>query len=142
MLFSFITVTGVAQSRVAKAPLFKSMPRSINCTSIDLNKFFVLSKGQQRIQTSIADQLDMSGTILNSTAKFTNLHSTTIKLSAYNDAIFSISKRIDENNKPVFTGHILNPNSSDGYELKRNADDTYQFVKINVAEILPVCTPQ
>jgi len=117
------------------------MPRSINCTTLDLNKFFGLSKGQQKIQSSIADQLDMSGTVISSVAKLSNLSSTTIKLSAYNDAIFSISKRIDENNKPVFTGHILNPNSSDGYELKRNVDDTYQFVKIDVGEILPVCTP-
>ena len=118
------------------------MPRSIKCSTLDLNKFFNLAKGQQKIQTSIADQLDMSGAVISSVAKLSNLFSTTIKLSAYDNAIFSISKRIDENNKPVFTGHILNSNSSDGYELKRNADDTYQFVKIDVAEILPVCTPQ
>jgi len=91
------------------------------------------------MQATVSGQLDISGTIISSSAKFSNLYSITVKLSAFNDAIFSISKRIDENNMPVFRGHIFHTNSSDGYELKRNADDTYEFVKINVANILPTC---
>ncbi|UEG49209.1 hypothetical protein LK994_11265 [Ferruginibacter lapsinanis] len=141
VLFSCITVTSVAQSnQLVKVPLFKSMPRTITCTSLDLNNFFAFPKGQQKMQTSISGQLDISGTVISNTAKYNKLFTMAIKLSAYNDAIFSISKRIDENNKPVFTGHIFQQNSADGYELKKNADDTYQFVKINMDEILPACT--
>lgn len=140
LLLSFTTVNCVAQSnKSAKVPLFKTMPKTILCTSLELNQFFQLPKGQQKMQTFIADQFDISGTIISSSAKFSNLSSTTIKLSAYNDAILSISKRIDEKNNAVFTGHIIHQNSSDGYELKKNEDNTYQFVKINVDEILPTC---
>ncbi len=139
VLFIFLTVTCVAQSnRSVKVPLFKAMPKEISCTSLDLNKFFGLAKGQQRIQTSIS-QLNINGTVINNTVKYSNLHSMTIKLSEYNDAILSISKRIDENNKPVFTAHIFQQNSSDGYELKKTGENNYQFVKINVDDILPTC---
>lgn len=140
LLLSFITVTCVAQSnKLVKVPLFKTMPKTIHCSSLELNRLFQLEKGQQNKEVLIAGQLNISGTIISSTAKFNNLFSTTIKLSAYNDAILSISKRIDENDHAVFTGHIFHQNSSDGYELKKNEDDSYQFVKINVGEILPVC---
>lgn len=141
ILLSCITIASIAQNnQSSKAPLFKTMPKTIHCSSTDLDKFFKIPKGQQKVKESISGELDITGDVISNVAKLSNLFSMTVKLPGYNDAIFSISKRIDEKNNPVFTGHIFQQNSSDGYELKKNeADGTYEFIKIDIDDILPTC---
>jgi hypothetical protein len=142
VLFTLITVNGLAQSnRSSKVPLFETLPKIINCTTADLNQFFTVAKGQT-VKSGISNQLNFNGSVINSTKQFSNLHSMAIKLPDFKDAVFSISKRMDENNKPVFIGHIISQNSTDGYELKKTGEDTYQFVKINMEDILPTCAQQ
>jgi hypothetical protein len=142
VLFTLVTVTGVAQSnRPTKVPIFESLPKVIKCTTIDLNQFFTAEKGQA-VKKTISNQLNINGSVINSTRHFNNLQSIAIKLPDFKDAVFSISKRIDENNKTVFIAHIIQPNSADGYELKKTGEDTYQFVKINIEDILPTCAQQ
>ncbi len=140
VLFSLMAVSLKAQSnRPVKPSLFTALPSVINCTSADLNKFFLLNRGQQKIQTTIAEKLNINGVITNNEIRYEKLHTVNIKLAEFNDAIFTISKRLDANNKPVFVGHIFPKNSADGYELKKTGEDTYQFIKINIDDILPTC---
>jgi hypothetical protein len=143
LLFCIISVTSYAQDNPhAKNKFFGTMPANIQCINGELNRIFAIAKAQQKIQSNISDQLNTSGTVMNATNKCNKLSSLTIMLSEYDDAIFSLSKRIDENNEPVFTGHIFHKDSADGYELKKNEDGSYEFVKINMDDILPTCTLQ
>ena len=53
--------------------------------------------------------------------------------------MFSLSKRIDENNNVVYTGRIINQLSADAYILKRVDANKYQLIKTDLETILPTC---
>ena len=140
VLLIVLTVDCFAQNNhPSKTALFDALPKTINCTSVDLNKFFSIAPNQQTIHTSVSDQLNIDGAILSNTFRYKRLHSIVIRLSGYNDAIFSISKRMDENNLAIFMGHIIHQNSTDGYELKKTGDNLYQFIKASAEAMRPTC---
>ncbi len=142
VLFCFIPVASIAQNTpVPRISLFDSLPNTINCTTADLNQFFISAKGQS-VKASFSNRLNISGSVISNSHKFSNLHSVIIRLPDFKDAVFSISKRTGENNKTFYTGHIIQPNASEVYELKKNGEDTYQLVKIKMEDILPACIQQ
>ncbi len=140
VLLSLIAVSGKSQSlRQAKTPTFSALPNVIECSSADLGQFFLAARGTQKVKTNIANKLNVEGNITTNTVKFSNLHSIGITLPEFKNAVFSISKRTDANNKIVYVGHIFPQNSTDGYELKKTGEDTYQLIKVNMEDILPTC---
>ncbi len=142
VLFTLITVTATAQSNVAiKSKVFDNFPSIVQCSNAELNQIFVSVKGKQ-VAASFSNTLKFSGDVISNTIKYNKLHSITMKLPAYNNAIFSLTRRLDENNQMIYVGHIFNQNSSDGYQLKRSKNNTYQFEKIKLEEILTDCAHQ
>jgi hypothetical protein len=140
VLLSLSAVTSYSQaSRSAKAALFTSFPNSINCSESQLARMFAASKGQQ-ISLSLGNNLSLSGAITSKLTKYSNLQTIVVKLPAFKDALFSLSKQIDQNNHINYVGRIMNPQYADGFELKRTADGNYQFVKIDLEKILVDCS--
>jgi hypothetical protein len=140
VLLSLSAVTSYSQAnRSAKAALFTSFPNSINCSESQLASMFAASKGQQ-ISLSLGNNLSLSGAITSKLTKYSNLQTIVVKLPAFKDALFSLSKQIDQNNHINYVGRIMNPQYADGFELKRTADGNYQFVKIDLEKILVDCS--
>lgn len=130
--------TQAQQNKVVKKPLFKSLPGRVSCKEADLNKVFSATQGRN-YSVTFSPELTLSGTIVSNVVKYKNLQCITMKLPAYGDAVFGLSKRIDENNKVIYSGHIINNKASDAYELQRTATGEYQLVKINLETILQDC---
>ena len=81
----------------------------------------------------------LSGPVVSRVAKYSNLETVVIKLAAYNNSLFSLSKQTDAANNITYVGKIINPLYADGFELKSNADGSYELVKIDIEKILVTC---
>ncbi len=135
-------ITGFSQStHIKRQPLFTSYPDVINCTETELSDIFNAVQGRN-INISFSGKLKLSGTVTSNLVKYGKLQTVAVKLPSFNDAVFAISKRMDEQNNTVYVGHLLNPKNADGYELKRTAKGDYQLVKIAMENILPDCSQQ
>jgi len=145
VLLTLFAATGFSQTKTihppSATPLFASYPGTINCKEEELGTIFKSLSGQN-INVLLSGTPYFSGTVVSNIARHKNLQYIAIKLPGLNNAVLSLSKRIDENNKTIYIGHILNPKNSDAYELKHMADGTYQFVKTDKERILPTCSMQ
>jgi hypothetical protein len=136
-IFSMLGST--AQKPASQKPfLFNNYPAVINCSEILLSNLFNAGKGQA-INLSLPSNLTLKGTITSKLTKYNNLQTISIQLPGFNNILFSITKRLDAANKAVYIGHLFNSNYADGYELKRNAENNYQFIKIATEKLLPTC---
>jgi len=145
VLCMLCAVTGFSQTtqglRLSATPLFTSYPTTINCKEAELNDIFKSLPGQN-IDVTFSGVPVFSGTVTSNIAKHANLQYIAIKLPGLNNATLAISKRTDEKNNTFYIGHIINPKSSDAYELKHLADGTYQFIKTDKEKVLPTCAQQ
>lgn len=139
VLLTLSAVTGYSQPNPSvKSFLFAHFPATIDCTELQLSSFFTASEGQN-VNVVLANNFMLSGTIYNNLVKYDNLHTIMIKLTAFNNSLFSLSKQTDEANNNTYIGRIINPSYNDGFELKRNEKGNYQFVKIDMEKILVHC---
>ncbi|UEG49508.1 hypothetical protein LK994_12775 [Ferruginibacter lapsinanis] len=138
--FMFIaTLSVVAQKKMIILPaVFNSYPSIINCTSAELNNFFSIQKGGD-VNISFNNLLRSKGSVISNQKKYINLQTIVVRLPEFNNAVFSLSKRIDKNRNVIYSGRIINQLNSDGYELKHNSDNSYQFTKFALADILSDC---
>ena len=134
-----ISISSIAQKPSSpKLFLFKNYPAIINCTEAQLNNLFAAARGES-ISLSLSNELKLQGSITSKITKYNNLQTLTIKLPGFKNILFSVTKRTDDNNKNIFVGHLFNTDYADGYQLKRNADNSYQFIKIETEKLLPTC---
>ena len=138
-LFLLFSVHSFAQKPSSPKPfLFTAYPSVINCTEAQLNSLFDAGSGE-RVSLVLPGNLTLQGTITSKTTRYNSLQTVAIKLPAFRNVLFSVSKRNDAGNKPVYIGHLFNADYADGYQLKRTADNTYQFTKIETEKLLPTC---
>jgi hypothetical protein len=139
VLLSLNAVTSYSQTnRSGKAALFTNFPTSIACSESQLSSMFTASKGEN-INLSLGNNLSLSGAVTSKMVKYSNLQTIVVKLPAFKDALFSLSKQTDEHNNINYVGHIMNPLYTDGFELKRTADGNYELIKIDLEKILVNC---
>lgn len=119
--------------------LFSNYPGIINCTDAQLANFFTGEQGQT-VSVAFDSQFTLQGTITSKIKNYSNLQTVVVKLSAFNNISFSISKRIDENNQAVYRGHLVNKAYTDGYELSKSTTGNYEFVKVETEKLLPTCS--
>lgn len=139
VLLTLYAVTSYSQTkRINKVPLFEKFPTTINCTEPQLKSMFTVAKGQS-VDLSLGDDLSLSGPVISNQIKYSNLQTIVIKLPAFKDALFSLSKQTDAQNNVNYVGRIMNPQYTDGFELTRNADGNYQLIKIDLDKIFVEC---
>jgi hypothetical protein len=140
VLLTLFAVTGYSQNRQAGKPfLFADFPTTIPCTEAQLSSLFTAAKGQN-ISISLANNFSLAGPVTSNQVKYSNLQTIIIKLSAFRNSLFSLSKQKDKDNRIIYVGRIINPVYSDGYELKRTTDGNYQLIKIDLEKILVNCS--
>ncbi len=138
-LLMLSTATGFAQKTSAKKPfLFTNYPAVIDCTEAQLNSLFAAGN-DITVSLSLPGNLTLQGEITQRATRYNSLQTVAVKLPAFRNILFSATKRDDAGKKPVFTAYLLNTDYADGYQLKHNTDNTYQFVKVETAKLLPTC---
>ncbi|MEO5890718.1 MAG: hypothetical protein ABIQ31_10720 [Ferruginibacter sp.] len=138
VLLALSAVTGYSQNRQSVKPsLFTAFPTTINCTEAQLSSLFT-QKGTN-VSLSLDNKLTLSGPVTSNLVKYHNLQTIVIKLPAFKNTLFSLSKQTDKNNNNTYVGRILNPLYADGFELKRQANGIYQLTKIDIDKILVYC---
>jgi hypothetical protein len=140
VVLTLCAATVLAQNTFAVKPLlFSKYPDVIDCTPAQLNSFFEGEQGQN-VKVSFNNTLTLSGSIKSNLVKYSNLQTVVIKLPAFNNILFTLSKRTDNREIITYVGHLFDNAYADGYELKKSGNGNYQFVKISMAKILPDCS--
>ena len=139
VLLTLSAVTSNAQSNRNSRPLqFSALPTSINFTESQLSSLFNAPQGKTVALRSAANA-SFDGPVTSNLVKYSNLQTVVIRLTAYNNSLFSISKQT-EGNTINYVGRIINPAYADGFELKRSTNGTYQLVKIDAQNTLTDCS--
>ncbi len=139
VLLTLYAATSYSQTkRSSKTPLFENFPKTIKCTEPQLRSMFAAAKGQS-VNLSLDENLSFSGPVVSNQVKYSNLQTIVIKLPAFKDALFSLSKQTDAQLNVNYVGRIMNPLYTDGFELTRNTDGSYQLIKIDLEKIFVEC---
>lgn len=139
VLLTITAYTVAAQSaKISKPHLFKSYPAAIDFSEAQLNNLFAAKKGEEKA-LALPGGLSLKGEVVSNVSKYNNLQTIAIKLPAFNNMLFSLSKRTTKDNSVVYAGHLFSKDYADGYELKKNDNNTYQLVKVDMEQMLPTC---
>jgi len=131
-----ITFTTQAQvSSSVKPDLFSSFSANIPASVNELDKAFTATPGTS-IQFNFANKLPFSGVVLSSVQRYSNLSSVIIKSSLLQNALLSISRRVNDDNTITYVGRIINEKYADGYELTKDNAGNYSFNKIKTQDLI------
>ena len=140
LLLCLTSKIGFSQN-ATKPKQFSNYPAVINCTEAEISKVFTSLTGQN-INLSFSDNFSFGGAVISNVIKYSNLQSANIKSPVFNNSIFNISKRINNDNSITYVGRIINRDYFDGYELKKNAAGNYQLIKIETDKVIQNCTQE
>jgi hypothetical protein len=139
VVFVIVSQTSIAQQRrIIKPTLFSNYPSTIICTEDQLNKLFSINQGE-KLKLNLPGNLVLEGTVKNRIIKYGKIETMTVLLPSFGNILFSVTKSSDENNNPFYTAHLFSNKYADGYQLKRNGKNIYQFEKIEMEKMLPAC---
>lgn len=134
LILILTTHTLIAQVHPAqKRAMFDVSASQVTVAVSELEKTLVMEKGA--IASLKFNGLTFNGTVINSVKKYDNLHTVIIKNSETN-SLLSFSKRINDDGTVTYIGRIFNERSTDGYELKKDAEGNYTFYKIETEELI------
>lgn len=140
ILFTLLTVTANAQSSTGSKPrIFAAFPATVTCSEQELSKAFSTTV-DQTVSLSFSNNLLFNGTVTGNIVKYSNLQTVTIKLPEFDNVIFSISKITNDDKTVTYVGRIINKKYADGYELKKDASNNYQFIKFETERLIPECS--
>lgn len=136
LLLCLISATSFSQS--AQKKVYAAYPDVVECNTEEFRNAFTKTEGEN-ISLNFSDDLTISGTVIHNSWKYDNLQSLTIKVPAFADAIFHLSKQVDQQKNITYVGRIFSPDASDGYEIKQDLGGNYQLKKITVERLRPTC---
>ena len=132
--------TSLAQvTTAAKPKVFDTLPSSISISESLLESFFNLDKNQETT-LALGDKFSFPGKVLSNEVKYSNLQTIIVKSSAFNNAIFQVSRIINEDKSISYTGRILNIKAFDGFEIKKNAAGFYELLKFETDQVTNDCS--
>ena len=137
-LFMLLSVSSIAQKTSKKTFLFSNYPSVIDCSGTQLNSLFI-ANNTVTVNLSLPGNLTLQGEVVSRATKYNSLQTVAVKLPAFSNSLFYVTKRDDGGKEPIYTASLLNTDYADGYKLKRTGGNTYQFVKIETAKLLPTC---
>lgn len=114
LLLSFACTAQVAvkQHPVEKPALFAALPEKFSCSAIVLQNLFT-STVNGRVNASLNNQLQLSGTVLEKVAVSAQQVSINIRCSNFNDALLNISRITLDNGNYKYVGRLVNPGYGD-----------------------------
>ena len=137
LLASFSTQAQKKSS--ARPSLFTNFPAVINCTEQQLASLFTFNNDTE-VTLLLPNGLTLKGPVKWWAKKFSNLQTVSIKLTEFNNILFSVTRRYDANNNFVYVAHLFNTDYADGYELQHKEGSNYQLVKMDTDKIIQICS--
>ncbi len=137
-LFTSLT-TQAQKASSAKVYLFKNYPSVINCTEAQLAGLFNYGNNAE-VSLPLTANFTLKGPVKWWAKKYSNLQTVSLKLTAFHNILFSVSRRYDAAGNFTYVGHLYSTDFADGYELKKVGGTSYQFVKIETDRILQLCS--
>lgn len=135
LLLSISVYSHAQVTKSSRPELFSNFSANIPASVNELDKAFAIKPGSS-IQFNFANKFLFNGIILSSVQKYNNLSSVIIRSSLLQNALLSISKRINDDNSITYVGRIINEKFSDGYELKKDDAGNYSFNKIKTEDLI------
>jgi hypothetical protein len=128
ILLSFYTVhaqvTPPLNQHVADKPLlFSSLPEKLECNLEEIDRLF-MSAPSQKLQIRLNNQLQLDGTITEKVYKSQEVLTINFKVSNYSDALFTIS-RIIQNGTIRYSGRITSRDNGDMLMLVKEHEKYY-----------------
>ncbi|HEY5405592.1 MAG TPA: hypothetical protein VIJ92_00830 [Ginsengibacter sp.] len=133
LCITFVTQAQVTSS--SRPTLFTSFSTNIPASVAELDKAFTAAPGSS-IQFNFSNKLPFSGIVLSSVQRYSNLSSVIIKSALLQNALLSISRRINDDNTITYVGRIINEKYADGYELIKDNTGNYSFNKIKTQDLI------
>ncbi len=134
-LLSVTLYTHAQATKSSRPTLFTGFSENIPASVAELDKAFTAAAGTT-VQFNFANKLPFSGTVLSSVQKYSNLSSVIIKCPLLQNALLSISRRINDDKTITYVGRIINEKYADGYELKMDNAGNYSFNKIKTEDLI------
>jgi hypothetical protein len=135
MLLSSVYKANAQVNTSSRPDLFSSFSANIPAQVAELDKAFITGKGSS-IQLNFADNFSFNGTVLSSIQRYNNLSSVTIKSPLFQNALLTISKRINDDKSITYVGRIINEKYADGYVLQKDNTGKYFFNKIKTQDLI------
>src|SRR5437868_11583171 len=104
-----ITHSSQAQKTDQRPKLFNGVENKISYPKADLEKIFTKAKGSN-FHITLPGNFTFTGTIISSVQRYSNLESFIIKSDVLNGAMFSVSKRTNDDNSITYVGRIVSDN--------------------------------
>ena len=132
LLFFYTTRAQVSpplNQHVADKPLlFSSLPEKLDCNLEEVDKLF-MSSPSQKLQIRLNNQLHLEGTVTEKIYKSQEVLTINFRVSNYNDALFTIS-RIIQNGTIRYSGRITSRDNGDVLMLVKE-HEKYYFNKLS-----------
>jgi hypothetical protein len=122
-------------NRATRPYLFAHYSSKIPASVTELDKAFTAKTGST-VKFVFSSAFTFSGTVISSVQKYNNLSSVLIKSPALNNALLSISKRINDDSTVTYVGRIINEKYADAYELVKDDAGNYSFTKIKTEDLV------
>ncbi|MDQ2720481.1 MAG: hypothetical protein M3Z26_12090 [Bacteroidota bacterium] len=132
-----ITVVSIAKAQnptSTRKDQFSKLSERLPVAVSELDKAFIAPEGT-KVQL-IFSNFSFSGIITSSVKRYDNLYSVVIKSSSPDNTLFSISKRINDDQSISYVGRIINEKYADGYELRKESNGTYSMNKIKTEVLI------
>ncbi len=126
------------QNTQAKPSLFAAYPSTLNITETCLQNIFRLVKEQETV-IDFGNNLLLPCKVISNEVKYNNLQTVIIRSSAFDNAMFQVSKITNPDQTVVYTGRIINEKAADGFEIKKAANGLYQLKKFETDRVLEAC---
>ena len=136
-MLCLVTSSGFAQN-AKEIPLFANLPSVIHCSASEFEAVFNAKAGSFA-KITIDNNSSFGGKIIYNEVKYSNLQTVAIQFLHFNNAVFSLSKQINENKSVTYVGRILKIGSPDGYQLNKDEKGNYTLNKIVTTDLVQVC---
>lgn len=122
----------------AKPKMFAHLPTSIAISETLLRTFFTLNRNQETV-LDFSAQFSFPCRVISNETKYANLQTVIVRSPMFGNAIFQVSKILNEDRSISYTGRILNERAFDGFVLKKADGGTYQLQKFETDQVLDEC---
>ena len=122
----------------AKPSLFAAYPSTLNITETCLQNIFSMVKEQEAV-IDFGNNLLLPCKVLSNEVKYSNLQTVIIRSSAFDNALFQVSRITNPDLSFTYTGRIINERAADGFEIKKTPGGLYQLKKFETDRILEGC---
>lgn len=140
LLLCLTTAAAFSQKLDQSRPkLFAGYPETIQLSKNILQNTLNAAEGEEVIVAFTSD-FRFKGMVISNQKKYDNLQSVIIKSPAFGNAVFQLSRIVNEDKTISYAGRIINPNAFDGYEIKKDQNNNYSFIKFETAKILQDCS--